>query len=72
MLRKLGLILVFFVSLYVGFWMVAAPFAVGIKLIWWNDPISTQADIFLGIVGLIGGAAIAFVFTRYLALKWKE
>lgn len=72
MLRRLGLLLVFLVIFFAGFWVVAAPFAVGIKLIWWNEPISARADIFLGIVGLFGGAAISFVATRYLALKWKE
>ena len=72
MARKIGLGLVFLVALYAGFWAVAAPLAVGIKLIWWNDPISARADVFIGAFCLLGGGIIAFFFTRFVASKWKE
>ncbi|MEE4316759.1 MAG: hypothetical protein V2I74_07230 [Erythrobacter sp.] len=71
MLRTLGLATLFLLTFYCGFWITAAPFAVGWRLAFWDEPFTPQVNIALGIIGLIGGGAIAVLVTRAAARKWK-
>lgn len=72
MARMLGLALVFLVCLYLGFWVSAAPLAVAIKLLWWNEPIGAMTEIAIGCFGLASGVVLAILATRLVARKWSE
>jgi hypothetical protein len=69
--RKVILAALSIAAFVIGFWVSAAPFAVGWRLVFWNDPITPQADIAIGVIGLAGGALIAFFATRAAARRWK-
>ncbi|KPQ36703.1 MAG: hypothetical protein HLUCCX21_01045 [Porphyrobacter sp. HL-46] len=71
MLRKLALAVLFLMVLCVGFWATIAPVTIAYKLVFWNNPISVQANIALWILGLIGGVAAAFVVTRAVSWRWR-
>ena len=71
MARKLVLAALFIATFLVGFWVAAAPFAVVWRLVFWNDPVTPEVDMTVGVIGLVGGALIAFFATRAAARKWK-